>query len=249
MRTMKKIVRWVVLIIALCVLGCAGAAVCVYYGILQLNNPSKTQYPVRGVDVSHYQGDIDWKRLEEQDVDFAYIKATEGSSHTDEKFARNWRQVKDTSVKAGAYHFFSFDSPGKDQADNFMNQVIAFEGMLPPAVDVEFYGDKKQNPPDKEAVAKELQIMLDELERYYQRKPVIYATRESWELYIKDQFSEYPLWIRNIITKPSDDIGDWVFWQYTNRGKLDGYAGSEKYIDINTFCGSQKEWEMWLHEE
>lgn len=199
--------------------------------------------------MSHYQGDIDWKRLEEQDVDFAYIKATEGSSHTDEKFARNWRQVKDTSVKAGAYHFFSFDSPGKDQADNFMNQVIAFEGMLPPAVDVEFYGDKKQNPPDKEAVAKELQIMLDELERCYQRKPVIYATRESWELYIKDKFSEYPLWIRNVITKPSDDIGDWVFWQYTNRGKLDGYAGSEKYIDINTFYGSQKEWEMWLHEE
>ena len=86
------------------------------YGVLQgwflLNNPSREQYPIRGVDVSHYQGDIDWEVLSRQDIRFAYIKATEGSSHTDERFRENWDHAADTELKVGAYHFFSFDRTG-----------------------------------------------------------------------------------------------------------------------------------------
>ena len=89
---------------------CAFYGYAVYCGLIQLNNPSKKRYPVRGVDVSHYQGTIDWPVLAAQDLDFAYIKATEGSSHTDEKFAENWEAAKDTGLRIGAYHFFSFDS-------------------------------------------------------------------------------------------------------------------------------------------
>ena len=220
----------------------------VYHGVLQLNSPPLRQYPIRGVDVSHYQGDIDWSRLEEQNIAFAYVKATEGSSHVDEKFWENWQNVRKTGIKAGAYHFFSFDSPAESQLENFTSQVVPFEGMLPPVVDFEFYGDKEVNRPDAKATTEQLRIMLDGLEAYYHVRPTIYATEDSWKAYLQEGFSDYPLWIRNVITKPSSHIPDWAFWQYSNRKTLAGYKGAERFIDMNVFCGNRRDWELWIRK-
>lgn len=217
----------------------------VYHGYIQLNNPSRQQYPVRGVDVSHYQGDIDWPVLAEQGIDFAYIKATEGSSHTDKKFAENWEEAKRTGLRIGAYHFFSFDSPAKTQLEHFTGTVPAFRQMLPPVVDFEFYGDKKANPPDRDTVCEQLDIMLRGLEEYYGVKPVIYGTEDTLELYLKGRFEEYPLWIRDVIRKPDTGDWDWLFWQYTNRKRLEGYEGEERFIDGNAFSGGRDDWEFW----
>lgn len=221
----------------------------VYCGFVQLNNPSERRYPVRGVDVSHYQGTIDWPVLAAQDLDFAYIKATEGSSHTDERFAENWKAAKETGLRIGAYHFFSFDSPGESQMRHFTETVPAFPQMLPPVVDFEFYGDKKANPPDKEVVCTQLEVMLKGLEAYYGVKPVIYATEDTLQLYLEGSFEEYPLWIRNVVKKPVTGNRDWVFWQYTNRKRLDGYEGDETFIDVNVFGGDRDDWESWLTQE
>ena len=60
-----------------------------WFGVLKFNNPSRQTYPVRGVDVSVYQGDIDWQILADQNIDFAFIKATEGSSFVDPNFSYN----------------------------------------------------------------------------------------------------------------------------------------------------------------
>ena len=233
------------------VLGIAAAALvyAVYDGRILLNNPSQKRYPIRGVDVSHYQGEIDWQVLSGEDIAFAYIKATEGSSHTDEKFLKNWEDARQTDLKVGAYHFFSFDSPGESQLEHFIEVIPAFEEMLPPAVDFEFYADKKINPPEAEPVRQELRIMLRGLEEYYGVTPVLYATEESWEMYLEGYFDDYPLWIRNVIKKP--DIGGrkWQFWQYTNRGRLAGYHGEEEFIDINVFAGNEEEWERWRTKE
>ena len=80
-----------ILILAVLVILSAGlTAGLLYIGVLHINNPSRTKYPIRGVDVSHYQGEIDWSRLAGEDISFAYIKATEGSGHKDEMFDRNW---------------------------------------------------------------------------------------------------------------------------------------------------------------
>lgn len=122
----------------------------------KLNNPSKRTYPITGVDVSHYQGTIDWNILNDQGIRFAYIKATEGSSYIDERFFENWEQSRNSNIIAGAYHFFSFDSSGEDQAKHFIDIVEKYDGMLPPAIDVEYYGDKKVNPPKSEDVRREL---------------------------------------------------------------------------------------------
>ncbi|MBR4257050.1 MAG: lysozyme, partial [Clostridia bacterium] len=88
---------------------CAAVVLCLFYfGVLHINNPSKSIYPVRGVDVSHYQGDVDWETLSKQGISFAFIKATEGSSYVDLTFEKNYVEANKTVLRVGAYHFFSF---------------------------------------------------------------------------------------------------------------------------------------------
>ena len=200
-------------------------------------------------DVSYYQGEIDWGILAEENIDFAFIKATEGSSHIDTKFKENWEQSGKTRLKRGAYHFFSFESTGEAQAEHFISVVPKEEGMLSPVVDIEFYGDRFYNKPDVEETRKQLQSLLDRLEEYYGVKPLIYATESSYSTYIRGAFDEYPLWIRNIYFSPNMGMpGKWTFWQYDSDAKLQGYSGEEEHIDLNVFYGSEKEWTDFLED-
>ena len=215
-------------------------------GIVLLNNPSSKNFPVRGVDVSAYQGEIDWQKLSGEDIQFAYIKATEGSGYVDDKFAQNYENAQKTGLRIGAYHFFSYDSSGETQAENFINTVPKSDDMLPPVIDVEFYGDKKENLPDKDKTQKELDTLIAKLEEYYGKTPIIYATEKSYKLYIADKYDRCDIWIRNVYMKPKlSDGREWTFWQYTNKEQLSGYSGDEKYIDMNVFNGSESDFESY----
>lgn len=221
-------------------------AVLWYNGIIWFNTPSMKKYPVRGVDVSSYQGTIDWKKLESQDVSFAFIKATEGSGYTDEYFAENYKNSAETDIRVGAYHFFSFDSPGKTQAENFIKAVEKREGMLPPVIDVEYYNGNGSNPPDEDNARQNLHDLISALYEYYGMNPVIYATDVTYNRYIKNHFEENDIWIRSIFTKAElSDGREWTFWQYCNRGRLEGYDGIEKFIDLNVFNGTKEEFENY----
>lgn len=207
-----------------------------YYSRAVVN---RAKYPVFGVDVSNYQGDIDWNALERQNVSFAFIKATEGSGHTDESIRRNLERAAETGIKVSAYHFFSFDSPGETQAENFISSVGGDEISLPPVVDIEYYADKALNKPSREEAEAILTPLLSRLEEYYGTKPIIYATIPVYMRYIKDSFGDYPLWIRSVNFEP--DLMDWKFWQYSDCGELDGYYGEEKHIDFNVYNGTEEE--------
>ena len=221
---------------------CGVAGVLFYAGVIQFNNPSLEEYPVRGVDVSAYQGDIDWGVLSQQNIQFAFIKATEGSSFADEKFDANYAGAHRTGLRVGAYHFFSFDSPGRTQADNFISRVPWHDGDLPPVVDFEFYGDKGTHPPDADATRQELSTLLDRLEQHYGVRPIVYATEQAYDQYLAGHYATYDMWISNIVTKPKPlENQTWTFWQYANRTRLDGYTGTERYIDLNVFNGSAEE--------
>lgn len=200
-------------------------------GLWPVNNPP---YRVKGVDVSHYQGDIDWGTLAGQGLSFAFIKATEGSTSVDERFAANLDAARQAGLRTGAYHFFSYDSPGASQAEHFIDIVPKFPDMLPPVIDVEFYGDYNRHPADAERVLPELRDMVERLLAYYGRPPILYATGKSYQLYIKDRFDDCGLWIRNVFGVPDED---WLFWQYTDRARLKGYVGETAYIDMNVFSG------------
>jgi len=225
---------------------CMGiVAVLIFNGVILLNNPPRNRYSIRGVDVSSYQGEIDWHTLSNQDISFAFIKATEGSSFVDSRFDYNFSEAQKQDIAVGAYHFFSYDSQGETQADNFIKNVTAFEGMLPPVIDLEFYGDKEKNPPSKEAVIPQLKAMIKRLKSHYGLNPIIYATEKSYQLYLADGFEDNPIWIRNVLTKPTlSDGREWTFWQYTNRERLKGYNGKEKYIDMNVFNGTKEQFKQ-----
>lgn len=217
-----------------------------YNGIIWFNNPSMEKYPVRGVDVSSYQGEIDWNVLASQNISFAYLKATEGSSYLDPYFLKNYEAAIKTDLRVGAYHFFSFESSGTTQAANFITTVPKTATMLPPVVDIEFYGDNEHNPPEKGLVQRNLNELLAELEAYYGIKPIIYATQKSYKQYIRGSYTEYDLWIRDVYTAATlQDGREWSFRQYSNREKLDGYDGEEKYIDMNVFNGTKEEFEAY----
>ncbi len=235
--------RRVILLAGAVLAACAAlGALLVYRGVILLNNPSRSQFPVRGVDVSSYQGDIDWQVLAGQGIDFAYIKATEGSGTVDRCFAQNFARARQTSLRIGAYHFFSFDSAGETQAANFIATVPVVADALPPVVDVEFYGDKQRHPPEPDAVRGALDALLAALERHYGKKPILYATAESYDAYLAKAYAAYDIWIREVIGRPtlSDDRA-WTFWQYANRARLEGYVGKERFIDMNVFAGTVAE--------
>ncbi len=204
-------------------------------------------YEVQGVDVSHYQGAIDWEVLSQQNLDFAIIKATEGSTHVDERFLDNWQAAEQTHLALGAYHFFSFDSEGDKQAASYIDTVGNLNGKLAPVIDVEYYGNKRNNPPDRAEVVENLSAMLDALEQHYEIKPIIYTTYTVYNDYIKGEFEDYPLWVRSVYCPPTVLFGDkWCFWQYMDTAMLDGYAGDQKYIDVNVFRGTKQELEKLM---
>ena len=228
---MKKY-KTIALTIAVLVLVCVALCACLYFGIIHINNP---EYKVRGGDVSSYQGDIDWNVLSLQRIDFAYIKATEGSSTVDRCFEANWTNASKTPLRIGAYHFFSFESSGENQAKLFISAVEAVPNMLPPVIDVEFYGRfHGADDIDVDAVKKELRSMINVLTEHYGVKPIIYVSRDTYELIVKDDFSDCGLWYRSVYGPVPKEV-KWTIWQYSNRHVLMGYNGTERYVDMNVF--------------
>ena len=187
---------------------------------------------VQGVDVSWHQGPIDWRTLAADGVAFAYIKATEGGDHVDERFAFNWREAAAAGLYRGAYHFFTLCQPGARQAANFIAVVPRDAGALPAAVDLEHMGPCRQGPTMTDIVG-EARIFMDALETHYGVRPIIYTTREFHDAYLRDVTGER-FWIRSIGVPPRFRERDWIIWQHHNRGHKRGVSGP---IDLNAFRG------------
>ena len=208
-----------------------------------------SKYPVWGVDVSNWQGTIDWQKLHSQGVSFAFIKATEGSGHTDDSIRYNLDNASETGIKISAYHFFSFDSSGETQAANYIASVGKDEIDMPPVVDIEYYGDKKIHKPSSEETEAILRPLLERLEEYYGVKPIIYTTIPAYFRYVKSEFSDYPLWIRSVNFEPDRfrrqtcyEIRVYVV-ESDLASSFVSYDGDEQYIDLNVYCGSRREFE------
>ncbi|MBR5649025.1 GH25 family lysozyme [Pseudobutyrivibrio sp.] len=237
----KYWIRGILILIFLAVI----LALLLYLGIVHINNPSKAKYPVAGVDVSAHQGKVDWDTLTNQDIDFAYIKATEGSTFKDSCFEYNWKEAAETDLRIGAYHFFSFESSGEKQAANFIGSVDAIPEMLPPVIDVEYYG-KYQNEEDIDVseIRAELRNMINILKEEYGVNPVLYVSEETYNTIVAGEFSDCDIWYRSVYDKIHGDV-EWTFWQYSNRHRIDGYEGEEPFIDMNVFYGSKEEFELY----
>lgn len=199
----------------------------------QTFSPDRDSYPVRGIDVSHHQREIDWRRVAADDVAFAIIKATEGGDHVDDAFAKNLREARAAGLAVGAYHFFTFCRPGADQAKNFIAAVPHDQPLLPPVVDIEF-GDNCPQRPSPQQLGAELQAFLGPVEAAFGKPAIIYLTDEAKDAYA-EQIAVRRRWLRSLAIKPSED--GWIYWQYHNMGRVDGIEGD---VDLNVLQGGQQ---------
>jgi len=214
-------------------IGIVVLALC-FFGIWIPNAPSQSRYPVRGIDVSHHQGQIDWGGVKASGIQFAYLKATEGADFTDAKFAENWRNGKAAGVVRGAYHFFTLGTSGQSQADHFIATVPADADALPPAIDLEFSGHNKDRHPPPEEFQRELATFWDAIVAHYRKVPVVYTATDFQKQYLRFMPIER-LWIRDLVLRP--DPG-WTFWQFSNRGRIHGIPG---FVDLNAFHSAPTE--------
>jgi lysozyme len=206
---------------------------------------SPRDLPVHGVDVSRWQGEIDWVRLRSQGANFVYIKATDGGDHLDPMFRKNWREADAAGLRRGAYHFFYWCRTAGEQADWFIRNVPRVNGALPPVIDVEYNGTskcKRRLSPAK--VREKMQVFMDRLEAHYGQRPVIYTAPDFYADNLKGAFLDYPFWLRAVAQHPSKVYPGrkWVFWQYSGSGLSHGVTGK---IDLNVFNGSEKAWRAW----
>ncbi|MEI1277323.1 GH25 family lysozyme [Leptospira venezuelensis] len=206
-------------------------------GIIWFAYPSQSKYPIRGIDVSNHQGNIDWKKVSENKISFAYIKATEGGDWKDKAFPRNWKEANELGIRVGAYHFFTLCRSGKEQAANFISYVPKDPKALPPVADLEFVGNCKERPPLQD-VKKEIQEFLIALENYYGKRPLLYLTYEFIDQYLDTDFLEYPVWIRDIFGHPASSFErKWFIWQYHSRARISGIDGP---VDLNVWNGDEE---------
>ncbi len=196
--------------------------------------PDVTPYPVRGVDVSHYEGDIDWARVAGAGVDFAYIKATEGESFVDDMFAANWSSAAAAGIARGAYHFYDFCETGAAQARAFSAVVPRDAAALPPVLDLERSNDCATMPP-RAAFLKDLADYAAAMRAAYGRDPILYVNADIVDRYFTGAPVPYLLWVADpfhAAPQVPDGLA-WAFWQYSWNGTVAGIASG---VDLDAYA-------------
>jgi len=198
------------------------------------STPLLAGYSVHGIDVSSYQGRIDWRRVAQQQVRFAFIKASEGGTMRDTRFRRNWREARAAGVLCGAYHYFQPSRNGNLQARLFIRTVPLRPGDLPPVLDVEatrFH--------DVSALRLGVQQWLQDVEAHYGVRPILYTNYTFYRRYLAGHFDEYPLWLAHYeVDQPTLPAERWIIWQHSDEAYVPGIRGT---VDFNVFQGSYDE--------
>ena len=187
-----------------------------------------------GLDVSEYQGKIDWDLVqnfeENYPLDFVFIRATAGKDRQDAQFENNWNQAKNNKMIRGAYHYYRPNENSLEQAQLFIETVQLQKGDLPPVLDIEKL--------PKEQSLKNLKIglrrWLKAVEAHYKVKPIIYTGERYYDDFLKEEFSDYLFWIANYNFYREKIGADWLFWQFTEKASVSGIKGN---VDVNIFNG------------
>ena len=203
-------------------------------------------YPIHGIDVSRWQGDIDWQRARRSGVSFAYIKATEGGDLLDPKFRDHWQAARRAGVKRGAYHYFYFCRPAAEQARWFIRHVPRDRAALPHVLDMEWTPHSRTctKRPSGAKVRAEAKRFLDLLEAHYGRRPVLYTTVDFYRDTGIGRLPGTEFWLRSVADHPHITYPGalWRFWQYTGTGRVPGIEGN---VDLNVFGGGPERWLRW----
>lgn len=215
---------------------------------LDFPDPVPEDYPVHGIDISHWQGEIDWRAVKASGVEFAWIKATEGGDFADPRFVANWIGARMAGVPRGAYHFYYFCRPVEEQISWVKEIVPKDPEALPLVLDMEWNAHSRtcRDRPPRAQILRDMQVFLDEMERHYGKRPVIYSSVDFHRDRLVGAFRDDLFWLRSVAAHPNaiyDQRSDWVFWQYTAKGRVPGIQGD---VDRNAFFGTRSQFQDWL---
>lgn len=180
-----------------------------------------------GIDVSNHQGRIDWDKVaKDENVQFVYIKATEGATYVSPTFEQNIQEARKAGMKVGCYHFLRATSYIHDQFRNFIEYCREDEQDLAPLIDIEVKGSWLD-----EEVADSVKLFADLLEEYYGVRPIIYTGTNFYNKYLSEEFNDgYELFIAKYSENEPEliDGTDYTIWQFTDCGEVNGI-----YTDVD----------------
>ena len=196
-----------------------------------------SDYDVRGLDLSHHNGKILYEGLDT--LDFVFLKATEGTTHIDRDFETHYKGFKNKGIALGVYHFFRFDTNGKEQANHFLNRIKGHTFQVPLIVDVEHENNPKVR---REKVIQRLNEFMQTIKKKTGQKPIIYTNGDGYSDFVEKEFDDHTLWLSSTNAwRPA--MMDCTFWQFNINADL---MEITHRADLNVFRGSRVEWESYL---
>ncbi len=194
----------------------------------------RDRYPVGGLDISAHNGDVDFKAAAKDGMEFVWIKATEGVTFQDRKFASNHKNAGKAGLKRGAYHFFRFDKDGVEQAINLLQTIGDRNLEMGVAIDIETSGNPEGI--DEDIIKERIMAMVDYL-NLCGLAPTLYCNKTDYYNYLAESFPGNSLWICSFSQDPI--TAPWTFWQFNHNGSVKGAKGK---VDLNVFGGTREEW-------
>jgi lysozyme len=206
----------------------------------QINN--NISGSVLGIDVSHFQNDVNWEDVKQANIQYMYTKATQGIDDVDPKFVRNKDGAQAAGLFHGAYHFYMAGDDPVKQADLFIKTVKPLnDKSIPPVLDLEQGGMKEGI--NTAAYQKDVLTWLSRVEKALGVRPIIYTDHPFGNQYLNhSDFNQYQLWIAEYgvetphIPDQWKDKG-WIMWQRTERGSIEGTIGN---VDHDLFKGTNE---------
>ncbi|MDF9828847.1 GH25 family lysozyme [Parabacteroides sp. PF5-6] len=186
-----------------------------------------------GIDVSRHQKQINWEQVaKDQNIQFVYIKATEGQTHTDPKYKRNIREARRNGLKVGSYHYFRTSSSAHAQFEHFKKTAKKADQDLIPLVDVE-----EINNWTRSQFQDSLKVFIRLVKEHYGKAPMIYSVNSFYNTNCAPEFNNYHLMIGRYNNDPRKHPtvkgqGTYTIWQYSESGTVDGIP---RPVDLNRF--------------
>jgi lysozyme len=201
---------------------------------------------VQGIDVSRYQGRIDYPTAARDGVRFVFIKGTEGNDYVDPMFATNWRAARAAGMPHGVYHFMTWCSLARQQAAWFVENTPRDPDALPPVLDLEWNNDSScKKKFSKADMLEKIRVMLAAMEAHTGKLPIIYTDVNFHRDILAGEHFPNAFGLRSTAAEPQHryDTRDWTFWQWTQTGVMAGVKGE---VDRNVFYGGEEQWATFI---
>jgi lysozyme len=189
-----------------------------------------------GIDISEYQGNINWNELEKIEdevlIDYIIIRASAGIDKLDSKFKENWKKATHYNFIKGAYHYYRPNENSIEQANNFIKHVKLNKGDFPPILDIE----KLPKTQSIDSLKVGLKRWLNKVENHYGIKPIIYSGESYYNNFLHEEFKDYQFWIANYNLDQTSHYKDCIMWQFSEKGSVNGIKNP---VDLNVLNGNK----------